>query len=414
MEIKNKINNYLRQNDLKLLSINYLNSKGFVLITDKGEIDSSNLEELNHLRPIIKKELEEELKTSNLLEIIKRKMKINSAELINISIDMIDKKEIILHTTKGNITSKHIPELKSLSNDDLIELYEETHIQPNELQKVINNVINSIKTSITDILESYVLHSMAYDLNQSNIKNFLSNIEFNKNNPFDVLIHLEIFNRLVDELNKNKDLKLPIKDTLTGTFKADFYQKFLGPKPLKRAEDIKDITILNDHLKHINTNALMYCDMNNFKMINELLNHDSGDLVLSNFGKIIRSFSKDLLPIRKGGDEFVILGNINELKKLEEYMNSNEFHLLLNKGIYSTGNLNGKVSTITINNNVYNVEASVSKSIEILQEIDIKDLDSFNIFHKSFSKALLKAEKNVHNFKNEFKDFNYRDIDYNL
>lgn len=54
--------------------------------------------------------------------------------------------------------------------------------------------------------------------------------------------------------------------------------------------------------------ALMMCDLDNFKMINDSLGHDAGDELLKHIAKTMKSvIREDDLVARLGGDEFVIL-----------------------------------------------------------------------------------------------------------
>ncbi|MFZ0041732.1 MAG: GGDEF domain-containing protein [Solirubrobacteraceae bacterium] len=54
--------------------------------------------------------------------------------------------------------------------------------------------------------------------------------------------------------------------------------------------------------------ALLVCDLDNFKQINDRYGHDLGDDVLARFGELLREVARDHdTPIRLGGEEFCIV-----------------------------------------------------------------------------------------------------------
>ncbi len=65
---------------------------------------------------------------------------------------------------------------------------------------------------------------------------------------------------------------------------------------------------LNDVISaHLNV-ALLVCDLDNFKQINDRYGHDKGDQVLARFGELLRELAReDDTPIRLGGEEFCIV-----------------------------------------------------------------------------------------------------------
>lgn len=59
---------------------------------------------------------------------------------------------------------------------------------------------------------------------------------------------------------------------------------------------------------NIESNVLLYCDLDNFKYYNDTFGHDVGDLVLVSFAKLIKRIAdKNGLAVRYGGDEFIVL-----------------------------------------------------------------------------------------------------------
>ena len=89
------------------------------------------------------------------------------------------------------------------------------------------------------------------------------------------------------------------KDSLTG----------LGNR---RALDVQ-LTMLQNKIGHSNKNALIFLDVDEFKMINDTLGHDIGDKVLVEIGQRLKNNVKQNdLVVRQGGDEFIIL--LREIK----------------------------------------------------------------------------------------------------
>ncbi len=69
---------------------------------------------------------------------------------------------------------------------------------------------------------------------------------------------------------------------------------------------------LNDELKDkdLSDYSLIYCDVNNFKKINDLFGHNKGDYFLQQLAdKLKKSYRPEDLIARLGGDEFVLLIN---------------------------------------------------------------------------------------------------------
>jgi len=48
-------------------------------------------------------------------------------------------------------------------------------------------------------------------------------------------------------------------------------------------------------------------DIDNFKLLNDTLRHNTGDTILMEFGEILKTNCVDATPFRFGGDEFCIL-----------------------------------------------------------------------------------------------------------
>jgi len=67
------------------------------------------------------------------------------------------------------------------------------------------------------------------------------------------------------------------------------------------------------HRRNKTYGALIFLDLNSFKQINDMYGHIAGDEVLKEVGKRIKNkLRKNDIPCRYGGDEFVILADLNE------------------------------------------------------------------------------------------------------
>ena len=65
---------------------------------------------------------------------------------------------------------------------------------------------------------------------------------------------------------------------------------------------------LNEVISAHRTVALLICDLDNFKQVNDRYGHDLGDRVLACFGELLRELARESdTPIRLGGEEFCIV-----------------------------------------------------------------------------------------------------------
>jgi diguanylate cyclase (GGDEF)-like protein len=54
--------------------------------------------------------------------------------------------------------------------------------------------------------------------------------------------------------------------------------------------------------------ALLVCDLDHFKRVNDHFGHDLGDRVLIRFGELLRDLARDTdIPMRLGGEEFCVV-----------------------------------------------------------------------------------------------------------
>ncbi|MEQ8768554.1 MAG: diguanylate cyclase [Planctomycetota bacterium] len=107
---------------------------------------------------------------------------------------------------------------------------------------------------------------------------------------------LRIVNLQSELKNKNRILhQLSITDGLTGAYNHSYFQRAFE-KEFERAR------------RYTRDLSLLVCDIDNFKGFNDRFGHGTGDTVLTNVARIVRSITRDSdIVARYGGEEFVVL-----------------------------------------------------------------------------------------------------------
>ena len=104
-------------------------------------------------------------------------------------------------------------------------------------------------------------------------------------------------NRTATKLAQNELKYLAYHDKLTGLHNRDAFNERVD-QVLREQERVTDNTIV----------ALLFCDLDNFKLVNDSHGHDHGDMVLKEVAKrLIRTLRKSDQIFRIGGDEFVVV-----------------------------------------------------------------------------------------------------------
>jgi len=141
------------------------------------------------------------------------------------------------------------------------------------------------------------------------------NIDSDVENAFDEIDKqlLKFFASQISIALKNKYLvdetvNMSRYDKLTGAFNRNYFEKM--------------ITVHRDQtLENRESYALVLCDLNYLKIINDTFGHSAGDAILKAFSDLISTSIRDTDIIsRIGGDEFVILLRSISLTKAEEKM----------------------------------------------------------------------------------------------
>jgi len=111
-------------------------------------------------------------------------------------------------------------------------------------------------------------------------------------------------------------------------------------------EDIAN-KLLNEAKREEEKIALIFIDLNNFKIVNDIYGHEKGDEVLKEVAnELKKSFRNYDIIVRYGGDEFIVLLKIPKEKfNLEKILNSideriknklNKYNISLSFGIATT------------------------------------------------------------------------------
>lgn len=125
---------------------------------------------------------------------------------------------------------------------------------------------------------------------------------------------------------------------------------------------------------HSNRGMMLELDIDNFKLVNDLLGHPEGDLLLTRLSKFIQKFfNEDCVKGRLGGDEFVIF-----IPHLQSY---SEAEVLLGKFIDQA------------NKEVFKDYASYSISISIGAVMVSNNLNTFETLYKESDHGLYISKK---------------------
>ncbi|TDT72320.1 PAS domain S-box-containing protein/diguanylate cyclase (GGDEF)-like protein [Hypnocyclicus thermotrophus] len=121
-----------------------------------------------------------------------------------------------------------------------------------------------------------------------------------------------IYSDITQEKEYEKKLEhLSSYDLLTGLNNFNYFERIINEYKIRKTFNI----------------GILNFDLNNLKLINDILGHHYGDMILKNFAKILKkTINENNIIARVGGDEFVAIiiePNENEIKELIDSLNKN-------------------------------------------------------------------------------------------
>lgn len=199
------------------------------------------------------------------------------------------------------------------------------------------------------------------------------NIDSSQENAFDeVDIQLiQFFSAQISIAIRNKllvdeTIKLSKFDKLTGAYNRNYFEKIF--------DSHNELT-----LENLEPYAIVLCDLNFLKSINDTFGHTAGDLVLSEFSNIIQNSIRDSdIFARVGGDEFVLLLKNIRYQRAEEKMAS-----IFEKYEYYTVNFNGHKLPVSFS---YGLAASPDDSMVYDVLVKIADIRMYE-FKKAYKET---------------------------
>jgi len=324
-------------------------------------------------------------------------------------VDYYIKDDIIeVLTNNGIITSKDHPELENMSFATLKKLKQEFLYIPDTAEEIVVKsaiqVRDKVNNSIQNLMQGIAQVRYKNIEITDGIINALESIE-------DKGIKDEIFCILKDKRDLHFELEKIVganyTDVLTGCSNGNFFQRFLGKEDtmFNRHSDLDEYNLYLDMLNSKKTNSVMFCDLNNFKAINDLVSHGDGDKVLKNFADgVIAVAGEEVNLIRYGGDEFIVLGNRDVLNRLEDTINSPEFIEKMNSHVPKDIEFFGKPLVSTVSKGI--VDVDIPESVACKDDV----IDFKKIFAEKYHKADELSKLDKTKIKDAMGVGNYRPI----
>lgn len=126
-----------------------------------------------------------------------------------------------------------------------------------------------------------------------------------------------------------------IETETENVYNQQFYKKFLDFKKEGNLTP-EEFTSLKEVLE--GKSEVIFADLANFKSVNDLINYETGDKVLLQFMELTQNYSSDIITVRRGGDEFIYIGEPQAMSDFMQYLNSDEFREELN-GVIPEGSV---------------------------------------------------------------------------
>lgn len=184
------------------------------------------------------------------------------------------------------------------------------------------------------------------------------------------------------------------KDVQSNLLNKNFYMEFLEPeqetKKMRMRTILKDLGILSKEQfdKQDFSVSIISCDLDNIKALNDKINHLAGDRAIETFATALLQIQQRTLPMRIGGDEFVLICKNEDASDIVKSIESEEFIL----NLQNTLKKHIRIQDIPVLEN-YPFKATCAEARFSLN--DIIDLKA------SFQAALVDADDRIHEKKNQ-------------
>lgn len=257
--------------------------------------------------------------------------------------------EIILNNLK--ICDKHIV----IRNKDNNIVFPKDLDSIKEIERLISSIKNG-KEFKDNKGNNYVIKSNSFHYNG---ENYIFNIIENNNK----------LKKIEEKSKYDVATKLLNKENILSTI-----EKYI----LNKNNDLKEI-------------AVVVCDIDKFKSINDQYNHSAGDKVLETVANLFNEFQSrynNFVTGRFGGDEFVLVFKNTNSKEVLNIINK-----IKNKIENETIEYNDKSIKITMSFGIYAIDGFISKEFTSLTDIVDKRKELFNYADK----ALYDSKKNGRN-----------------
>lgn len=184
------------------------------------------------------------------------------------------------------------------------------------------------------------------------------------------------------------------KDSQSNLLNKNFYMEFLEPehetKKMRMRTILKDLGILSKEQfdKKDFSVSIISCDLDNIKALNDKINHLAGDRAIETFASALLQIHQRTLPMRIGGDEFVLICKNEDADDIVKDIESEKFILNLQNNIKK----HIRAQDVSVLEN-YPFKATCAKATFSLNDmIDLK---------ASFQAALVEADDCIHKKKNQ-------------
>lgn len=191
-------------------------------------------------------------------------------------------------------------------------------------------LIETIQQMIHGEKKTSILHLRAIRKDQSIMDiELLGNVTFSNGKPILMGSILDISERKRNEKLLNK---LAYYDPLTGLANRRAFEEYLGELVAGQVKDCK-------------TAAILFIDLDGFKIVNDSFGHEVGDALLKEMGsRLVSCVRKEDSVARFAGDEFtILLPNIDKhvmIKRIEKIMDEISKPLTIqNNNIFTTSSI---------------------------------------------------------------------------